>query len=241
MASAELYDPRTGRFTPTGSMETARGFHTATLLADGRVLVSGAIPPLGRRARSSPRPSLRPKDRQVQPDGLDGCRAQYHTATLIADGRVLITGGTGDASSLASAEMFDPKTGKFSPTGQMADGRVYQTATLLPDGRVLVAGGATAGITRQCRFLASAAIYDPKTGTFSATRAMSEARLPHRHIARRWTRPRGRRVWARRRVRLLRPRSTTRRPARSARPARVADRRAPSSAVLQDSMRERCR
>jgi hypothetical protein len=105
-------------------------------------------------------------------------RRLSHTATLLADGRVLITGGVGnDGSDLTASEVFDPKTGTFASTGSMRDARLYHTATLLSDGRVLVAGGG--GDYTNLLFIASAEIYDPKAGTFSVTGSMADARTYH--------------------------------------------------------------
>jgi hypothetical protein len=102
---------------------------------------------------------------------------QEHTATLLLDGRVLVAGGTVNAISLTSAELYDPNTGVWSLTGSLGDGRVSHTATLLRDGRVLVAGGLDYGPPQ--RVLRSAELYDPATGTWSQTGRMAVAREWH--------------------------------------------------------------
>src|ERR1700683_3382482 len=78
-----------------------------------------------------------------------------HTATLLPNGKVLIAGGYTGSVQLASAELYDP--GTFAPTGDMTTPRAGNTAVLLPNGKVLIAGGL------------SAELYDPSTGTFTAT------------------------------------------------------------------------
>jgi hypothetical protein len=99
--------------------------------------------------------------------------------TLLTDGRVLRTGGfTASFTSLASAELFEPATGLWAPTVPMASARARHTAVLLTDGRVLVAGGVRvtpAGVTT----LASAELYDPATGQWSATGSLATARRSH--------------------------------------------------------------
>ena len=92
-----------------------------------------------------------------------------HTATLLTNGKVLIAGGAADlAGPLATAELYDAGTGTFTPTGSMTAPRVYHSATLLPDGRVLIAGGSISPLTGVTPSN-GAEIYDPFTGTFTAT------------------------------------------------------------------------
>jgi hypothetical protein len=119
LASADLYDPKTGTFSPTGSMAGARGLHTATLLSDGRVLIAGGGPWGSMLLTASYLASAElydPKTGTFSPTGSLATARAWHTATLLADGRVVIAGGAGSAF-LASAELYDPKTGTFSPTG----------------------------------------------------------------------------------------------------------------------------
>jgi len=101
-------------------------------------------------------------------------------AIRLRDGRVLICGGTatGEVGGvLSSAELYDPAARTFTPTGAMTVPRAGQTITMLQDGRVLLTGGVqNAGFRSQ---LASAEIYDPASGTFSATGSMSRPREGH--------------------------------------------------------------
>jgi hypothetical protein len=121
---------------------------------------------------------------QVTPAGRLHTPRTRHTATLLADGRVLIIGGRAadGLSTLAACELFDPKTGTWSDAAPMHTGRSNHTATLLSDGRVLVTGGTAADAqAHTARFvaLASVELYEPRTNTWSEGAPLHEARNGH--------------------------------------------------------------
>ncbi len=191
MSTAELFDPATQTFSLTGAMYEPRVQASAILLADGRVLVFGGSPTTsdganpgltsteiydpttGKWSSGKPMPETRSST------GTIG--STWPTAVLLADGRVLIAGGSVNDTPLASALIWDPLTGSTSPTGSMTVARSDASATLLADGRVLIVGGnaATPASPRRVVALASAELFDPATGRFTATGSLNTEQFGH--------------------------------------------------------------
>jgi hypothetical protein len=143
LASAEIFDPAAGTWSPTGTMATARCGHTATLLRDGRVLVAGDL--CGAVAAAT------------GDSGGAAAAAAAPTATGTQESRATgepsVPGPT--APLQASAEVYDPSTGKWSLAGGASAPRRASAATLLADGRVFVVTGTPLGAVQ---------IFDPGMG-----------------------------------------------------------------------------
>jgi N-acetylneuraminic acid mutarotase len=190
LTSAELYDPTTGTWSATGSLNVPRSGDTATLLQDGQVLVAGGYcsgTSYGCTAGSllvnlKSAELYDPATGTWSLTGSMRAGRALQTATLLQNGEVLMAGGfhscdTDFCTDLRTAELYDPVTGTWLPTGSMSAGREQQTATSLPDGDVLVAGGLNQGGTSGiARTYSSAELYDPVRRTWSPTGSMHQAR-----------------------------------------------------------------
>ncbi|MGH2546707.1 MAG: Kelch repeat-containing protein, partial [Actinomycetota bacterium] len=162
LSSAEVFDPFTNSFSPTGSMGTARHAPAAAPLPDGRVLVAGGIA----ADNTTVLPTAEvydPATGTFSPAGSMGVGRSFFAAAPLTGGDVLVAGGN-NAPSLSSAEVYDLATGTFTSAGvgSMGGGRYGPAAAPLPDGRVLVAGGNT-GPGGPDSFLDTAEIFTPDT------------------------------------------------------------------------------
>jgi len=190
LPTAELYDTITQTFTATGVMHTPRFRHTATLLANGTVLITGGASQMQAKPGDI-NPALNTAEIYDPKTGKftlsKGNMTAYreaHGASLLQDGTVLLTGGQDQHFLIENtAELYNPNTGTFNalsnscagsppPAGCMMVGRDFHITETLDDGRVLIAGG----VNSNFQTVASAEIYSPSTKTFSLTGSMSTPR-----------------------------------------------------------------
>lgn len=140
VGTAEVYDPASGSFEPTGSLVTARGFHAATLLPDGRVLLAGGL-------AEGFAPTASSEIYDPSTGGFSAAGAMQagrigHSAILLTDGRVLVVGGF---QASPATDLFDPADDRWRPGPILEPAWGASTATLLKNGKVLVFGGENAG------------------------------------------------------------------------------------------------
>ncbi len=150
-------------WTATGNLITARTGHTATLLANGKVLVAGGETPSGSGTALTATAEIYDPATGIwtSTGNLIVARAR-HTATLLSNGRVVVVSGSNGTGSTNSVEIYDPATGLWTSAGSVNVTRQGHTASLLPNGKLLVAGGVFGGT-------ALSELYDPTTGTSAFT------------------------------------------------------------------------
>ncbi|CAF0910380.1 unnamed protein product [Adineta steineri] len=163
---------KTGWFS-TANMTDARAGHKASVLSNGKVLVTGGEQTRGITLNSAELYDLS-TGTWTTTSNMTNAR-ETHTATVLSNGKVLVTGGAGSGYiSLNSAELYDPSTGIWTTTGTMTNARAWHTVSELSNGKVLVTGG-----NGNSSVLNSAELYDPSTGTWTTTGSMIDARQFH--------------------------------------------------------------
>ena len=184
ITSAEIYNPATNTWTATGSLNIARRSAVATLLNDGRVLITGGS---DRASATSAQPMssneiYNPATGTFTLIGNMTTQRASHSAVLLNDGTVFINGGSngvGTAFPTKLAEIYDPVANTFTAVGPSLFPHLAQVGVKLRDGKVLLAssyyndthtpeGG---NMTPDCE------IYDPVTRTFKATGSLLMKRI----------------------------------------------------------------
>ncbi len=155
----------------TSSLPSALTKHSATLLADGRVLVAGGSDSVGWTASAA---LYSPATRTWAPTASMSVKRYGHGATLLSSGKVLVTGGEISNVPTATTEQYDVTTGTWSAAASMSAARFRHTVTTLNDGRLFVTGGfdGTQGMT-------TTELYDPSSNTWTSGPSMSTRRFGH--------------------------------------------------------------
>ncbi|MGC8635074.1 MAG: kelch repeat-containing protein [Candidatus Limnocylindrales bacterium] len=166
--SAEIFDPAADRWTATAPMYAARAYPTATLLPDGRVLVVGGATTYAENGTVLGTAELFDPSRGTWSETGPLVVPVYgHSANLLPNGDVLVTGGwsstAASAPAIATAQLYDPRSNSWTATAPMQVARADARAVVLPDGRVLVVGGLSADYTA----LGSVELYDPATASWT--------------------------------------------------------------------------
>lgn len=172
LKSTEIFDPETVTFTPSGSMSIVRDYHSAVVLKDGKVLVTGG----------SYSPTAEIYDPISGSFSLVNCKMtsdrSFHASQVLGDGKVLIAGGKGCSActwSVHTVELFDPDSGLFSPVTNrnmersflLNGSRALFSMTLLSDGTSLLVGG-TPYVEQFPDPVMVTERYNPSTGSFEA-------------------------------------------------------------------------
>ena len=168
--------------TVSGRLRSPRFGHSAIKMEDGKVLIAGGFRlgflAIEERQDCTPVSEIFDPETQISVAGFPMKQPRgYHAATLLKDGRVMLSGGLAGRNSLSGIEFYDPKLGRFEKVRnlRMNEGRFFHTMTLLSDGRVLITGG----FDQSFQALASAEIFDPESSTVALLPNLNEARGAH--------------------------------------------------------------
>lgn len=163
-ATAEIYDPATGVWRAAGRMSMLRYFFAATVLKDGTVLVEGGCNKVNCGTVTTAAELFNPQTGRWTLTGNLKIARDYHTASALQNGKVLVIGGYTITGGSNSVELYDPTTGTWTSVASMISGRALHSATTLFDGRVVVAGGVVGYLPGDV-----SEVYDPGVNSWSAT------------------------------------------------------------------------
>lgn len=169
LASAEVFNPNTNTFSLVGNMSTPRAFHTATLLSNGKVLITGGTKDGGNTILNSAE-LFDPQTNIFTSISNLNQKRFFHTADILPDGKVLIAGGNNGFIPLKSTEIFDLSTNTFSSGSDMIKERAHHASAKLNDGRVLLVNGGGLIIGA----LMAVETYNPNTNTFALATSSAE-------------------------------------------------------------------
>ncbi len=191
VVSAEIYDPSTGRWSPTSPMSNSRTHHDAVMLEDGRVLVAGGLTdeftldgatgdphyvfPIASAEVYDPSTEMWSGVGDMPEETVDLIGTQNNSPAvmleMLEEGKVLAVGGLGP-----SAALFDASSGRWAAAGEALSPehrtRQWHTSIVLRNGRVLYIGGWTGSVSMN-----SVELYDPLEGSSSSTGSMIVSRL----------------------------------------------------------------
>ena len=177
LTTCEIYNPATTAWTLAAPLAVGVERHTVTQLSDGRLVVIGGNTSMSYDA-SQPTGAIEIYDynaNQWSNGGTLNIARQNHTATLLLDGTILVTGGYIGSDVTASCEIYDPSTGTCSNVAPLILARHDHSAILLNDGRVLVVGGRDGG--SGSNYFNESEIYDPTSNTWTVIGNMIQSRI----------------------------------------------------------------
>ncbi|MBL8767884.1 MAG: hypothetical protein JNL94_10990, partial [Planctomycetes bacterium] len=190
LSSAEIYRPNLEAFEPTGSMNSARALHRATLLNDGRVFITGGVDALGNVLNTAE--IYNPTTGVFTSVPAMSTARVGHTATRLPDGRVFVAGGSSSlvdstafySSAQSTTVIYNPTTNTWSNGPGLGEPKTFHDAVALADGRVFLSGGITFinFIVIIPSISAKSALYNPANGTINTNLTLPSARAAHSSI-----------------------------------------------------------